>query len=323
MATTLVGKGVDVTSLYGYEDSAYGTAASTITTVFGNGATVGVSLNNNTERLYALGSRNAQKLVTKKLDVSWNADFALGNAYFLRAVMGTKGSESGGGPYDRTYSENNTVPSMTIRNAFNLDTDSQHTVLGAKANSMTVNCNAGEIARVRVEGFAQKLVKTSTLGTTSSGDSEDPLIFSGASVRLGSTTGLDVQSLEISVGNNIEMVYGLGSRFATKAVAKASEYSFRITEAYEDDTFALEPFLGNATQSVAAPANIATLVATFTNGLSSTNERTLVTTFASIQLPTYDYTADINEIIKENTTYWALNCSGWTYTNNSSTSPGA
>lgn len=321
MAFTEVGKGVDATSLYGYEDTAFGTVATTISSVFGNGATVNVSLNNNTERLYAIGAREAQKLVTKKLDVSWNVDFALGNAYFLRAVMGTKGAESGGGPYVRTYGVNNTIPSMTVRNAFNLDTNSQHDVLGAMVNNMTLNCNVGEIVRCKVDGFAQKLVKTSTLGTTSSGDVEDPLIFSGASIKLGSTTGLDVQSLEISVGNNLEMLFAVGDRFATKGVAKSLEYSFRIAEAYEDDTLALDNFLGSSTQSVTSPANLATLVATFTNGLSSTFERALVATFANVQLPTYDYTIDINEIIKENTTYWALNCSGWDYTNNSASSP--
>lgn len=322
--TTLVAKGCDLTSLYGYEDVAtYGTAATTISTVFGNGATVGVSLSNNTERLYGLGARNASKLVTKKFDVSWNTDFALGNAYFLEAVMGTKGAESGTGAFGRTYSENNTCPSLTIKNAFNLDTDSLHSILGAKVNSMTINCNVGEVAKVRLEGFAQKMTKTSTLGTTSSGDSEDPLIFSGASIKLGSTTGLDIQSMEITVGNNTEMLFGLGSRFATKGVEKAREYSFRINEAYEDDTFMLEPFMGNATTPATAPANIATLIATFTNGLSTTFLRSLQATFSNIQLPTYDYTLDINEIIKEGATYFALSCGGFTYTNNSSNSPGA
>jgi len=321
MAFTLVGKGVDAVSNYGDEETAYGTAGSTVTKVFGNGATVGVSLNNNTERLYGLGDRNAKKLVTKKMDVSWNADFALSNAYFMRFVLGTIASSTGSGPYIRTYGENNTLPSMTIRNAFNLDTDSLHTILGAKVNSMTINCNAGEMAKCRLEGFAQKLVKTSTLGTTlsgsSAGDVEDPLIFSGASVKLGSSTSLDVQSLEITIGNNLEMLYGLGSRFATKAVAKAREYSFKINEAYEDDTLQLDNFLGSDTQSTTAPANLATMVATFTNGLATTLTRELVMTFASIQLPTYDYTMDINEIIKEDVTYYALACSGAQYTNNS------
>ncbi len=317
MAFTLVGKGVDATSLYGDEESAYGTVGSTIDRVLGNGATVGVSLNNNTERLYALGDRNAKKLVTKKLEVSWNADFALSNAYFMRYVLGTISSSTGSGPYIRTYGENNTLPSMSIENAFNLDTDSFHTVLGAKVNSMTINCNAGEMAKCRLEGFAQQLVKTSTLGTTSSGDIEDPMIFSGASVKLGSSTSLDVQSMEITIGNNLEMLYGLGSRFATKAVAKAREYSFKINEAYEDDTLQLDNFLGSDTESVTNPANLATMVATFTNGLASTFTRELVMTLASIQLPTYDYTMDINEIIKEDVTYFALTCSGAKYTNNS------
>ena len=317
MAFTLAAKGVDATSLYGDEETSYGTVGSTIDRIFGNGATVHVGLNNNTERLFALGDRNAKKLVTKKLDVAWDTDFSLGNAYFMRYVLGTISSSTGSGPYIRTYGENNTLPSMSIQNAFNLDTDSFHTVLGAKVNSLTLNCNAGEIATCRMEGFAQKMVKTSTLGTTDSGDDEDPLIFAGASVKLGSTTGLDVQSLEINIGNNVEMLYGLGSRFATKAVAKGREYSFRISEAYEDDTLALDNFMGSDTQSTTAPANLATLVATFTNGLSSTNTRELVMTFASIQLPTYDYTMDINEIIKEDATYWALDCSGAKYTNNS------
>jgi len=321
MAFVSVAKGVDATSLYGDEESAYGTAGSTITTPFGNGASVHVGLNNNTERLFALGDRNAQKLVTKKLDVSWDTNFSLGNAYFLKWVMGTISSSSGSGPYIRTYGEANTLPSMTIQNAFNLDTDSFHSILGAKVNSLTLNCNAGEIATARMEGFAQKMVKTSTLGTTDSGDDEDPLIFSGASVRMGSTTGLDVQSLEISIGNNIEMLYGLGSRFATKAVAKGVEYSFKINEAYEDDTQQLDNFLGSDTQSVTSPANLATLIATFTNGLASTNTRELVVTFANVQLPTYDYTMDIKEIIKEDTTYWALDCSGFKYTNNSTLNP--
>ena len=318
--TTLVGKGVDVTSNYGYE-STFGTLATTINQVFGNGQSVNINQNNNTERLYALGSRNAQKLVTKRYDGSWSTDFSLGNAYFLKAVLGTKGAESGGGPYSRTYSENNTCPSISIANAINLDTDSMHNVLGAKINTMSMDCNVGEIVKVKVDGFFQKLTKTTTLATTVSGDTEDPMVFSGASIQLGSTATIDVQSMNITLGNNLEMLFGLGSRFATKGVEKTREYSFTINEAYEDDSILHNNFLGSATTPATSPANVTSLVATFTNGLSSTFQRTLVATFNTLQLPTYEYTFEINEILKENSSLWALNSSGFTYTNNSSSSP--
>jgi len=320
MAATLVGRGVDITSNYGYETT-YGTLATTISNVFGNSDTVTITQNNNTERLFALGSRNAQKLVTKKYDGTWNADFALGNAYFLKAVLGTKGAESGSGPYGRTYSENNTCPSISIANAFNLDTDSMHNIVGAKVNEMTLSCNVGEVAKVKLSGMFKQLNKTSTLATTVSGDTEDPLIFSGASIQLGSTSVLDVQSLDITVRNNTEMLFGLGSRFATKGVEKQREYEFKITEAYEDDTFLHNNFLGNSTTAQTIPANLTALVCTFSNGLATTNLRCLQATFSTLQLPTYDYNMTINEIIKENATLQALSCGGMTYTNASSSSP--
>ena len=320
MTFTEIGHGTDVTSNWGYE-TAFGTLATTISQVFGNGEIVTVSQNNNTERLYALGSRNAQKFVSKKYDGTWSADFALGNAYFLKAVLGTVGSETGTGPYTRIYAENNTCPSMSIANAVNLDTDSMQNVLGAKANNMTLNCNVNEVARVKLDGMFQKMTKTTTLATTTSGDSEDPLIFSGASIKLGSTSAADVQSIEMTVGNNMEYLFGLGSRFATKGVEKQREYSFKISEAYEDDTILLNNFLGSSTQSTTSPANLTSLVATFTNGLTSTNQRTLIATFTQLQIPTYDMTFDINEILKEDAPLWALNCSGISYINNSSSSP--
>jgi len=321
--TTLVGKGVDITSNYGYENVAFGTIAATISQVFGNGASVSISQNNNTERLYSLGSRNAQKLVTKRYDGTWNTSFTLGNAYFLKGVMGTNatGTVSGTGPYTRVYEENNTIPSLSIANAINLDTDSMHNILGAKINSMSLDCNVGETIKVKLDGSFQKLTKTTTLATTVSGDTEDPFVFSGASVQLGSTALVDVQSMNITVGNNLETLFGLGSRFATKGVEKAREYSFTINEAYEDDTSLHDKYLGSATTPATTPANTTKLVATFTNGLTGTNTRYLTVTFNTLQLPTYDYNVEINEILKENATLWALSSSGWTYCNNSTASP--
>jgi hypothetical protein len=320
MVFTAVAKGVDMASVWGYETT-FGTLATTINQVFGNGNNVNVNQNNNTERLYALGSRNAQKLVTKRYDGTWNTSFTLGNAYWLKAVMGTKSAETGVGPYTRIYQENNTCPSISISNAFNLDTDSQHNVLGAKMNSMSLDCNVGETIKVKLDGMFQKLTKTTTLATTYSGDTEDPMIFSGASINLGSTATVDVQSLNITINNNTEMLFGLGSRFATKGVEKQREYNFTINEAYEDDSLLHDNFLGSATTPVTNPANVTSLVATFTNGLTSTYQRTLVATFNTLQLPTYDYTVDINEITKENASLQALSCSGISYINNSATSP--
>ena len=324
MAFTQVGKGCDSPSMWGYEETAFGTLGATMDNVFGNGATVNISQNNNTERLYALGDRNAKKLVAKKYEGSWNTDFVLGNADWMTAAIGTMGSISGSGPYVRTFSENNTCPSISIANAFNLDTDSRHNILGAKVNSMSIDCNVGEIARVKLDGFFQKLSKTTTIGSTTSGDSEDPMIFAGASIKLGSTATLDVQSMNITLTNNTEMLFSLGSRFASKGVEKAREYSFKINEAYEDDTLLHDPFLGSATiAATGGPANLTELVATFTNGLSTTFSRILTATFNTIQLPTYDYSMAIEEITKEDVTLWALESEGFTYTNNSSTTPTA
>jgi len=302
---------------YGYE-ATYGSAASG-TRVFGSGQKITITRKNNMERLYGLGSRNATTAVAKKYEGSVTVEFNLANASWFRAILGTVESAAAGAAYDHTYSEANTLQSFSIVNGTEMGTlDEVSVLLGCKANTATITASVGEIVKCRIEA----MYKTETLATSSVvaqvAEDFDTYTFAQGSLQLpsGSTIG-DVQSVELTINNNLEMLWGLGSRLATAGVEKAREYNLRMTVAFENTATLLHKFLGatGAPLGTSTPAAQATCLLTFTNGLTDASERSITITLANVYLDTETLPKDVNELTKEDVEGWALSGTSVVWTN--------
>lgn len=305
---------------YGYE-ATYASAA-TGTRVFGHGTKLTISRKNSMERVHSLGYRNAQANVAKKYEGSASLDFNMSNGSFLRAVLGAV-ADAGVGPYTHTYSETDAIPSFSIVNGVELGTNDYVSVLtGCKVNSCTISAAVDETVKVKLDC----LYKTETLATSGIGsqvaETEDLFTFAHGTLSLGGSTVGNVQSVELTINHNLEMVWGLGSRLATTGIGKTRTYDLKMTVAFSQNTDLLTKMLGSTSAPLAGtPASVA-CVLTFTNSGAGTAERSVVATFANVYLNEETLPLDVNEVIKEDVTGWALSCTNVVYTNNTAVDAG-
>lgn len=304
-----------------YWESTYKTKATGTYLAFGVGQKISVSRKNNMEKVYGLGSRNATNLVPKQYEGSCTVDFVMASPWWIRAVTGAAPVKTGGGPYTYTYSESNTVGSFTIENGFDLDTDRAIFLDGCKVNTCTITGAVNELAKVRLDCVYATEEKSDSL-TAISAEAEEPFVFSQGSLQYPSGTTLaDVQSCEVTITNNNENVFGLGSRFNTNQVPKQRDYSIRCTLAFEDPTKILDLFYGATGAPAATVAEQATLILTFTNGLGTTYLRSITFNFANLKIDEETLPQDPNEVIKEDVVIQARTLTSIVGINNTSSEP--
>lgn len=313
---------------YGYE-SAFGTSPgdSSLTTYFGHNVKFSRTIKNNIERIPNLNTRNYSKFAAKKVDGTWNADFQVSNLYFMKGVLGSV-ADAGAGPYTHTYNEANTPPSLTIQSSEDLDTDSETTMTGCLINKFTMNMNVGEVVTGKLEGTYVKEINDTTLNANgNSADSEEVFTFAHATLELPtSTTMLEVQSLDMAITNNADLIWGLGSRFATQRAFKQRVYEFKISKVRELSADLQDSLYGSTTtmSNPNTPSNVATLNLTLSNGLGTTLLRSFSIKVDNLQLDDITRPLTPGEITKEDATLYALalnSSSKSVYTNNTSTSP--
>ena len=285
---------------YGWETS-FAAVTTSADKVFGHGVKVSSLLRkNNIEKIYGLGSRDAQKLIPKNYEGTISVDFVLANPWFFRAVLGTV-SSTGTAPATHTYTTANTIPSFTIDNEISTDTASRAKLLGCKANTMRLTASPGELARVSLDiSFATETHGSTT--TAAVAETFDLFTFAHGELQIDSATVADVQNIELTFGNEPEHMYGEATRFATESVIKKTEISAKATLAFEDSATLLELLYGGSTGPVAAPAETADLSLTFTNSLTGSSERTIVVTITGIQLDEHNLPQDPTVVIVEDAT---------------------
>lgn len=292
---------------YGFE-ATYG-AGAVSARPFGLGAKITHSRKNNLERIYGIGARNASATVAKKYEGAASVEFVLTRASFFRAVLGAV-ADGGTGPnsYTHTYTETDALPSFAIDTGTELGSNDELTELqGCKIASMTLNMAVNETVKIKLECP----YKTETLAATTAGsqvvETEVPYTFAQGLVEWsagGGTVGT-VQSIELTINNSLEGIWGIGSRLKAAEIGKIREYNIKMTIAFSDVTQFLTKFLGASGAPVAGtPAAQANIVLTFDTGLAATQK--IVMTLANVYLDEETLPKDVNEVIKEDVTGWAL-----------------
>jgi len=321
--------GADTVGLYAYENptawdnAAASHQASDETYVpFGQGVDISISRNNNAERIVGVGARNATATVNKQYSGTATINGALTNAWWLLGVLGANTNGGSVGAYTHTYTEANRLPSFTLKSAFELGTtDAQSIMVGCRIDTFTMTAAVNEALRFSIEAP----YRYETLGTTAStniADTEPVFTFAHGSIELPDGTLIAaVQTVDLTINNNLESVYGVGSRFLTDNVAKNREYNFNITAAFKDHTTLLTRFL-NGTNSATAPTTgsgteIATMELTFTNDDGDILDFNLT----GVHLNEETLPQNVNEVIKENVTGWARACTNVIYTNDIELAP--
>lgn len=293
------------------KETTYGSDAGGTDMAFGLELTMEPSRRNNLIRSVGLGSRNAQALVPGTFEGTLTANFILANTRWFGALLGASSSAAAGSAYDHTYAEATAMPSFTVEEGTNLTTtDHVSEFLGCKINTATFRCAEGEPVRVTLDVPYKTELESTTLDGSPASEAEDPLHFAHGSLELpsGSTMAI-VKSVDFTVNNNLIRSYGLGSRLLQALVEGERQYTVNIRKAFVVASDILEKFYGGVTGPSATDiAETATLVLTFTNGLSAGDERTLVITLTGIKFDEESLPKNVKEETIENATCWARSC---------------
>jgi len=292
-------------------ESIYGTDAAGTDMAFGHDLTTEPARRNNLIRSLGLGSRNTVTLVPGTFEGTLTANFILANTRWMGAAFGASSSAAAGSAYDHTYAEANAMPSFTVEEGTNLTTtDHVSKFLGCKINTMTLKCAVGEPVRVTLDMPYKTETEGSTLDGTPSTEAEDPLHFAHGSLQLPSGSTLaQVHGVDFTLNNNLIRSYGLGSRLQQALIEGERQYTVNIRKAFMVASDILEKFYGAVTgPSATDVAETATLVLTFTNGLTAADERTLVITGTGVKFDEESLPKDPKEEIIENATCWIRTC---------------
>jgi len=291
---------------------------------FGQGVEISMNRTNNAERVFGVGARNATATVNKQYGGTLAINGILSNAYWLLGVLGANSDGGTSGAYTHTYTEADILPSFTTLLGFELGTtDFESEVIGCVINSCTITAAVNEPLRFSLDC----LFRYENLGTTKTAnlvDVEPVFTFAHGSIEMpDGTTIAAVQNFELTINNNAEAVYGVGSRFMTAIVAKNREYNFTMTAAFNDYTDLLTYFM-NGTNTATAPdagsgTEIATLELTFTNDDGDILDINLT----GVHLNEETLPQNIGEVVKESVTGWARACTNIIYTNDIEIAPKA
>ncbi len=288
---------------------------------FGQGVEVTVTRSNNAERVWGVGARNATASINKQFGGSLTISGVLSNAYWLLGVLGVNNDAGDPGAYTHTYTEADILPSFTTTTSFEQGTtDFTTDLIGCVINTCTISAAVNEALKFSLD-CTYRYENITNSQEADLADVEPVFTFAHGSIELPDSTILAaVQSFELTIVNNAEPIYGIGSRFMTAVVAKNREYNFSMTAAFDNYTDLLTYFM-NGTSSATAPAAGSSTETTLT--LTFTNDDTdiLDITLTGVVLNEHTLPQNVNEVVKENVTGWARACTNVVYTNDVATAP--
>lgn len=240
-----------------------------------------LTTNNNPVALYNPGNREAAEYVAQNFAGSWSMSFTLANPWFWRAVIADV-SSSGSSPTTHTF--DGTVPFPMQIIIGNEDTGNERTLKGAVVGECTLDVSDSGEASVTLSGVhADEDESSPGVGSLVSQDTEsfEPLTFADGSLTFDSTTFSLVQSVSLTISNNIEMIPGLGSRTAQSYRPGERPITIDWGKVVENDNQLVEAY--GASSAPASRMDGDEEVSgdlTFDNGESGANQNKQVISFA-------------------------------------------
>ncbi len=297
--------GVDSYLLYGEETTfADGTAP---TNHFGIVKSVNPTSRRNLMKHYGMkgsssGGKNWIKVTGGRFEGSMTVEFEPQVWTWLQQVLmnDRTGSGTSGDPY--SYTEGNTLKTVSISHALDkTTTDRESKYGGCIINSCTIKATQGEPITVSLDIMHGNEDKDASLVSNQNLSTSTPYTFVGGTLEYPDTNALShtIDSAEITITNNGEFRYGLGAYEAVAGVTKTREYIIKITIDQYDEEF-IDDFLGSAT-AVSAPTTAATMALKFTDGAN----KYVDFVFTSVYIDEFGVGATANEVLTEDITFTA------------------
>ena len=250
------------------------------------------------------GGRNVAGYIGGKVENTNTIEMDVINWYFLEYVLG---AVAGSDPY--TYTEADLPKSITlirpIDNPGSSATDRDEVWSGSVINSVTIKATVGEPVSCSVDVLSAGHMFDTTVTSAQTLPTVDVYSFAGASIELPDSTTMDniIDSVEITITNNQEMLYGLGSRQASNSLPKSRDYQIKFSVKYLDNDL-LTKLLGAADPGATTEATEnASITMNFVNG-----DKSAVFSFTKFVLDDLSGKEEVNEVIAEDITgtAWSL-----------------
>lgn len=319
--------GAQVSLKAAFEDKdVWGQAAGSMTVpnstffALGQGIDFSDSTSNNQTRVYGVGSRNATASPNMQFSGTLTVNGTLSNVYWLLGALGAV-ADGGSGPssYTHIYTETNVLPTMYLEAPTSFTTQENGVWQGAAINQATIQASINEVVKFTLE-CPYRYAKVTTAADSGSTDTQAVYTFAGGTIQYGGSTVANIQTIELTINNSVEMIYQVGSRFASQFVAKNREYNFKMTAAIVNFNLLKNVYGGNAgsaTPDTGDQTPSSTMVLTFTNK----DGHTIVVTLANVYLNESTLPRNVNEALKDDITGWALSCTNVVYTNATQNAP--
>lgn len=279
---------------YKIESSFAGGTSDASPKVFGRGQRItSLSRNENLEPVYELGQRTISYGAFKQTEGTMGLEWVLSNPWFFFPLLGgvngtttgVSATGTGTNPTVHGFTSAKRLPTFQTEVAVDLGATGgsdnvTRTFKGCVLNQVTMTAAVGELVKCRADAifakeatvatsFADQPVELLAAGGTTY-LSNEPYSFVHAGVSDGSSIA-EVQSIELTINNNAQLLWGLGNgsgtdgaNFAVNAYAQALDLTGRLSVTFK-----------SGADITALRSRSATYSITISNGLTAGDERTI------------------------------------------------
>ena len=289
---------------YGYE-SVFGGGVSTNGIKFGKEVKVtGLEFKNNQMALGQLYSPEIESFAYGRNEGKCSVDYVLSNPWFFQSILGVSVPTNAAGVYSHTWNSNPTttptmrdIKSMALKLGFKVNTDYKRTAVGVVCPSLSLKMALNETVKVTQElVWGEETVNqvfSAPTGVEMSGAIPYTFVHASITNPLTGTTLASVQSFDLNINSNAELIYEMGNKLSVDAYRKILELTGKVSIVLYDSDF-LESVYGRG-----ETAN--DLVVTLSNGLSGSALRSIVMTFTGCSFSSHDSAGvEPGELLLEN-----------------------
>ena len=297
---------------YGYEASnSFGGGFAGNGIQFGKEVKVsGLEFKNNQMALGQLYSPEIDSFAYGKSEGKCSIDYVVSNPWFFQSVLGTAVSAAAANPTvsglrQHTWNSSPSVDatmrdihSMALRVGFKTNTEYKRQAVGVVCPSLNLKMALNETVKATQElvwGEETKSGFSTPTGVALAGEIPYTFVHAQITSPLTGATLASVQSFDLSISSNAELIYEMGSKLSVDAYRKILEMTGKISLVLYDATL-LESVYGRGETTN-------DLVVTLSNGVASSSDttRNIVMTFTGCSFSSHD-TAGVEpgELLLEN-----------------------
>ena len=206
-----------------------------------------------------------------------------------------------------SYGELETLPSLTIQNSMNLATDAKVLLKGCVNTTTSISAAINEPVSVTCDFAYANEILSDIAFVEQTAETYDLFSFAHGTLYKVTKTGTEttlsnIQSFDLDITQNAEVVYGLGARTGAAALGKNREITIKATQYFETTEALLELFYSGSTGTYPTTVAEINMKLVFTNGESGTDLRSITLLFGGVKIDTESLPQAVDAPIMEDVT---------------------